>query len=196
MGVTVKACDSARYHRMSRCSSRHSMLEISDSPILVLYSTETGTSLQIANAIARSLRRIHLRANICDTSTYPLSSLILEDTVIFVLSTTGSGVPPRSFNALWKALLRPDLPEDFFDEMQYAVFGLGDSGYERFNWAAKMLDRRLKSLSAVELIERGEGDDQADMGFVTVISSFSLSYQIIVLNLRLNRGFNSCSKPY
>lgn len=140
------------------------MPESPSSEILILYSTETGTSLRVANVIARSLRKVHRHAKIYDAGIYPLSSLISEETVIFVLSTTGSGVPPRSFHTLWKALLRSDLPQDLFDELQYAVFGLGDSGYERFNWAAKMLDRRLKLLSAEPLVERGEGDEQADMG--------------------------------
>ena len=64
----------------------------------------------------------------------------------------------------WTMLLRADLPEDLFDHLEYAVFGLGDSAYERFNWTAKLLSRRLSNLGAVEIVERGEGDDQHHFG--------------------------------
>lgn len=67
---------------------------------------------------------------------------------------------------LWKTLLRSDLPSDLLDTMHFAVFGLGDSGYERFNWAAKKLQRRLLSLGALELIPRGDADDQDFYGWV------------------------------
>lgn len=44
--------------------------------------------------------------------------------------------------------------------MQYAVFGLGDSGYVQFNVVAKKLDRRLQQLGAKRMIALGLGDDQ------------------------------------
>lgn len=64
----------------------------------------------------------------------------------------------------WSHLLRADLPPDILDELHFAVFGLGDSAYERFCWAAKMLRRRLSALGAVEIADMGLGDDQAPLG--------------------------------
>ena len=51
---------------------------------------------------------------------------------------------------LWKLLLRADLPSDLFDEMRFAISGLGDSAYERFCWASKTVTRRMASLGASE----------------------------------------------
>ena len=65
---------------------------------------------------------------------------------------------------MWNMLLRADLPHDIFEDLHFAVFGLGDSAYEKFNWTAKLLSRRLSSLGAVEIVERGEGDDQHHLG--------------------------------
>ena len=65
---------------------------------------------------------------------------------------------------LWNMLLRSDLPEDLFDEMDFAILGLGDSSYEKFCWPAKLLERRLLSLGATKLVERGEADDQHPLG--------------------------------
>jgi sulfite reductase alpha subunit-like flavoprotein len=90
--------------------------------------------------------------------------LISENLVIFVASTTGSGVEPRAMTELWNTLLRSDLPEDLFEGLPFAVFGLGDTSYESFNWAAKKLSRRMQSLGAEEIMERGEGDEQHPLG--------------------------------
>lgn len=65
---------------------------------------------------------------------------------------------------LWNLLLRSDLPVDLFDQLDFCVFGLGDSAYEKFCWPAKLLSRRLNTLGATEICERGEGDEQHHLG--------------------------------
>ncbi len=52
------------------------------------------------------------------------------------------------------------------------MFGLGDSGYQLFNAAAKRLFNRLKSLGAVPLLGIGLGDDQDKGGFDTALDPF------------------------
>ena len=47
---------------------------------------------------------------------------------------------------------------------RYAVFGLGDSSYGKYNWVGKKLSRRLDALGAHAVVERGEGDDQNEWG--------------------------------
>ncbi|OJT11116.1 NADPH-dependent diflavin oxidoreductase 1 [Trametes pubescens] len=92
------------------------------------------------------------------------TELINEHLVIFVVSTTGSGHEPRAMTPLWNMLLRADLPEDLFEDLAFATFGLGDSAYEKFCWPAKLLSRRLVKLGATEICARGEGDDQHHLG--------------------------------
>lgn len=65
---------------------------------------------------------------------------------------------------LWSMLLRSDLPDDLFEDTHFTVFGLGDTAYEKFCWPAKLLERRLLSLGGLKLCERGEGDDQHQLG--------------------------------
>ncbi|KAJ2373639.1 NAPDH-dependent diflavin reductase [Coemansia sp. RSA 2611] len=48
--------------------------------------------------------------------------------------------------------------------MEFAVFGLGDSSYQKFNFPAKRLFRRLQQLGAHALVRRGDGDDQHYLG--------------------------------
>ena len=60
------------------------------------------------------------------------SELINESLVIFVVATTGTGREPRAMTPLWQMLLRADLPEDLFEDLTFAVFGLGDTSYAKF----------------------------------------------------------------
>jgi len=61
-------------------------------------------------------------------------------------------------------LLRRDLPGDALASIGFAVFGLGDSSYVRFNAAARKVAARLTQLGATPLCERGLGDEQAEPG--------------------------------
>lgn len=64
----------------------------------------------------------------------------------------------------WKFLLRKSHPPSILSNIHFAVFGLGDSSYPKFNFPAKKLFKRLLSLGAKLLIERGDGDDQHYLG--------------------------------
>ncbi|KIJ54973.1 hypothetical protein M422DRAFT_221404 [Sphaerobolus stellatus SS14] len=132
--------------------------------ILILYATETGNAYDIAQSLSRIAKRHRYDAYLASVDEYPIEDFINEPLVIFVVSTTGSGSEPRSMTQMWSMLLRADLPDDLLEGMDYAVFGLGDTAYEKFCWAAKKLDRRLESLGARRICERGDGDDQHELG--------------------------------
>ncbi|PPQ97555.1 hypothetical protein CVT26_002340 [Gymnopilus dilepis] len=132
--------------------------------LLIIYATETGNAQDAADYIARQCRRIASRCRVVNVEDFSLPDLLSELIVIFVVSTTGSGVEPRSMTSFWKNLLRGDLPPDTFEDLYFSVFGLGDTAYEKFCWAAKKLSRRLESLGASEFYERGEGDEQHPLG--------------------------------
>lgn len=84
---------------------------------------------------------------------------------IIVTSTTGQGHFPSAILPLWNFLIRSDLPEEMLSDFHYAIFGLGDSSYPKFNWPARKLSRRLEMLGARELIPKGEADDQHYLGY-------------------------------
>ncbi|KAH0834168.1 hypothetical protein J3R83DRAFT_11474 [Lanmaoa asiatica] len=138
--------------------------DISDRKILILYATETGTAQDVADRIARECRRGHFQCRVCNIGSYPPEGLISEPLVIFVVATMGSGTEPRAMTPLWNSLLRSDLPDDLFEDMDFAVFGLGDSVYEKFCWPGKKLARRLTNLGGREFCPRGDGDDQNPLG--------------------------------
>lgn len=52
-------------------------------------------------------------------------------------------------------------------DVSFALYGLGDSSYERFCYAGKMLARRMESLGASRLGEYMWGDERAPDGLVS-----------------------------
>ena len=101
------------------------------------------------------IKQIFSLSDIC----YPYSPInrILEDElVVFVASTTGQGDEPTNMNRFWKFLLRKNLPPDSLESLNFAVLGLGDSSYQKFNFVAKRLHKRLTQLGATSVVSLGK----------------------------------------
>ena len=84
--------------------------------------------------------------------------------LVLITSTHGRGDPPPAMLPLWTALLRTSLPKDILEDVNFALFGLGDTSYERFCFAGKMLARRLEGLGAKKMGEPAWGDERAPDG--------------------------------
>ncbi|KAJ2934640.1 hypothetical protein H1R20_g2466, partial [Candolleomyces eurysporus] len=151
--------------------------------LLILYATETGNAQDCADYIARQCRRIGFHGRVLSVDAYSPIDLIEEPLVLFVVSTTGSGVEPRAMTALWNILLRSNLPNDLFEGLPFAVFGLGDTSYEKFCWAAKMLSRRMESLGATEICERGEADEQHPLGIEGTLEPWTAQFLKVLSQL-------------
>ncbi|CAI0451097.1 unnamed protein product [Linum tenue] len=141
------------------------MGEKSRKPLLVLYASQTGNALDAAERVGREAERRGCPVILSSMDEFDANSLTLEKTVIFVVSTTGQGDAPDAMKVFWKYLLQKNLPKSWLEGVHYAVFGLGDSGYQKFNFVAKKLDRRLHDLGASAIVERGLGDDQHPSGY-------------------------------
>lgn len=144
-------------------SHRHATDDLSHT-LTIIFATETGNAQDYAGRIAHYCRRAHFRCRVFSVDKYPLSEIVSERIAIFVVATSGTGKEPRTMTPLWKSLLRSDLPPDFFEDLRYAVFGLGDSSYEKFCWPAKKMTRRLEQLGARSICPRAEGDTQHTLG--------------------------------
>lgn len=130
----------------------------------ILYGSQTGTAQDVAEYIWRESKKYHFVGTVLPMDEYDVKSLIQEQFVIFVCSTTGQGNEPDNMKEFWKFILRKSLPKDSLCGLSYAVLGLGDSSYSQFNFVAKRLNRRLQQLGAVQIIPVGLCDDQHDLG--------------------------------
>ncbi|KAJ8954736.1 hypothetical protein NQ318_011431 [Aromia moschata] len=133
--------------------------------LTILYGSQTGNAQDLAERIWRESKRFYFRSTVKSLDEYDVLELINEKCAVFVCSTTGQGEEPDSMKAFWKFLLKKSLPRDVLNNLRYAVFGLGDSSYVKFNFVAKRLHKRILQLGAQPLMPLGLGDDQHDLGY-------------------------------
>ncbi|NXH87138.1 NDOR1 oxidoreductase, partial [Edolisoma coerulescens] len=132
--------------------------------LLVLFGSQTGTAQDTAERIGREAKRRHLRCRVEALDSCDLANLIHEPLVVFVCATTGQGDPPDNMKVFWRFLFRKSLPAGSLCQLDYAVLGLGDSSYPKFNFVAKKLHKRLLQLGGNPLLPAALGDDQHDLG--------------------------------
>ncbi|XP_050533690.1 NADPH-dependent diflavin oxidoreductase 1 [Daktulosphaira vitifoliae] len=137
--------------------------------LLILYGSQTGCAQEVAERIWRESKWLKLSGPVIAMDDYPINKLIFEKKIIFVCSTTGQGDTPDNMKYTWKFLLRKQLPSNSLANVEFAVLGLGDSSYNKFNFAAKKLYRRLLQLGGKPFCDVGLADDQHDIGAFAVI---------------------------
>ncbi|OTB20039.1 hypothetical protein K445DRAFT_313843 [Daldinia sp. EC12] len=143
--------------------------------ILILYGSETGNSQDLAGDIERLAERLHFRTQVQEMNDVELNTLLQYPLIIFVISTTGQGEVPKNARKFWKSLLRKRLPPNCLQQVNFTTFGLGDSSYSKYNWAARKLHKRLEQLGATEFFPRGEADERHQDGIDGTFLSWSLS---------------------
>ncbi|XP_011270938.1 hypothetical protein CAOG_09219, partial [Capsaspora owczarzaki ATCC 30864] len=150
--------------------------------VALLYGSQTGTAQEVAERIARDARRQRLFTNA--TTTLTLASMDEYDFIhrlpeascaVFVCATTGQGANPDSMRRFWRFLCRRALPADCLARLRFAVLGLGDSSYVKFNFAAKKLHRRLVQLGAQPLLDVALADDQDAYGVDSTLEQWLTS---------------------
>lgn len=144
-------------------------------PLAVLYGSQTGTAQDVAEALARQALRRGFAATVSSLDAFDISALPKTSLALFVVSTTGEGEAPDNMKSFWRFLLRRNLPADSLSSMRMAILGLGDSGYTKFNAAARRLRARLLQLGATEVASIGLGDDRSERGVEGDVDAWSKS---------------------
>ncbi|XP_052831310.1 NADPH-dependent diflavin oxidoreductase 1 isoform X1 [Octopus bimaculoides] len=140
-----------------------------ENQICVLYGSQTGTAQEVAEQIGRDAKKRHFSTKVLPLDAYPLANLIHQRLVVFVCATTGNGDPPDNMKTFWKFILKKSLPSNSLSLLNYAVLGLGDSSYQKYNVIGKKLFRRLEQLGGEPIQPVGLGDDQHELGPDAVI---------------------------
>jgi sulfite reductase alpha subunit-like flavoprotein len=151
--------------------------------IPILYGSQTGTSRCVAELISsviehgynpativeleKTLESACFRSFILEMDEFNLEKIFDTEFIIFVCSTHGDGSEPFNMSRLWMHISSPELPASLLAHLSFAVFGLGDSSYEKFNFCSKRLFNRLQMLGARAIIRRGCGDSQDKEGYLT-----------------------------
>lgn len=125
--------------------------------LIVGYGTDMGNAEDAAMSFAEAVQEaVGIESEAIELNQVDIADLQSASHFIVVTSTFGEGEFPDSAALFWEAL--SDESADRLEHLKFAVLALGDSSYELFCNAGRLLDERLESLGAVRLTTRVDVD--------------------------------------
>ncbi len=125
-------------------------------PLHVLFGSQSGNAALVAEETCEAAEGMGLATILSDLNSTSMSSLQQVENAIFVVSTHGEGEMPDNAELFWEELSATTAPR--LEHLNFGVLGLGDTDYDEFCQAAKVLDTRLEQLGASRLAERQDCD--------------------------------------
>tara|TARA_B100000900_G_C20558192_1_gene707712 strand:+ start:493 stop:963 length:471 start_codon:yes stop_codon:yes gene_type:complete len=126
--------------------------------ILILYGTQTGNAKCMAEEIYYNINNNLLKDNkpdcsiMCFNNVNDINLLNNYNFVVMICSTTGNGDFPDDTQKFWKNIKNRKLDNTLYSKLNVSICGLGDSNYSMFCYSSKKLQKRIKELSANEVI--------------------------------------------
>lgn len=125
--------------------------------MLVGYGSDMGNAEDAAMSFAEAFQETTGRtAEAVELNQVDITELQSTTHLIVVTSTWGDGEFPDNANLFWEALSAE--AADRLEHLSFAVLALGDTGYDLFCNAGRLLDDRLEQLGATRLAERVDID--------------------------------------
>ncbi len=125
-------------------------------PLDILYGTQTGTSETIAEEAAEKARAKGFIPRLAEMDEVEMDQLAAMENLLVVVSTYGEGEMPDNAHMFWEALTASTAPR--LENLNYGVLALGDTSYEHFCQAGKLVDTRLEQLGAKRMLDRVDCD--------------------------------------
>uniref|UniRef100_A0A7S0CS92 NADPH--hemoprotein reductase n=1 Tax=Amorphochlora amoebiformis TaxID=1561963 RepID=A0A7S0CS92_9EUKA len=132
-------------------------------PMTVLYGSQTGTAEEFAGDFAKEAKAHGYNPTVVDLEEYEVENLQEEKFVVLLVATFGEGEATDSAQEFDNYLKELDRSEKIFENLTYAVFGLGNRQYEQFCEMGKRTDTSLADLGGKRLLELGIGDDDENI---------------------------------
>ena len=122
----------------------------------ILFGTQTGNAESVAQDAARTARGKGFQTNVAGLDDVPMESLAEMEQAIIIISTYGEGEMPDNAELFWDGLSADTAPR--LEGLSYSVLALGDTSYDEFCHAGKLIDIRLEQLGAKRLNARVDCD--------------------------------------
>ncbi|MEM1036947.1 MAG: sulfite reductase subunit alpha [Pseudomonadota bacterium] len=143
-------------------------------PINILYGTQTGNAESVANDAASIASANGLSPTVAELNAVEMDALAAMRHVFIVVSTYGEGEMPDNADLFWEGLSAPTAPR--LEDLKYTVLALGDTSYDEFCQAGKLIDMRFEQLGAERLSARVDCDvDYEDLAENWISEAVSLA---------------------
>lgn len=137
-------------------ASASALATIDHDTVLVVYATQTGFALELAQRTAEALNQAGTPALVAAIDALDRRRLSQGGRMLFIVSTTGEGDPPdHALRFVQEVMGQPAE----LRRLRYAVLALGDRDYEQFCAFGQRLDQWLRQQRAQPLFEMIEVDD-------------------------------------
>jgi sulfite reductase (NADPH) flavoprotein alpha-component len=127
-----------------------------DLSLVVAFGTDMGNSEDAAMTFAEGAAAVGIESEAIELNQVELAQLQKATHFVVVCSTFGEGEFPDNALLFWEALSADDAER--LEHLSFAVLALGDTSYELFCNAGKLLDERLEALGATRLTDRVDVD--------------------------------------
>ena len=122
----------------------------------IIFGTQTGNAEAVAEDAAALARTKGFTPRIAEMDEVDMTHLAAMQNLIVVVSTYGEGEMPNNAHQFWEALSASTAPR--LEALNYGVLALGDTSYDEFCQAGKLVDTRLEQLGAKRLATRVDCD--------------------------------------
>ncbi|MEM9127984.1 MAG: flavodoxin domain-containing protein, partial [Pseudomonadota bacterium] len=129
---------------------------VESKPLDIIYGTQTGNAEAVAEDAAARARSNGFTPRIAEMDEIRMTDLAAMQNLIVVVSTYGEGEMPDNAHQFWEALSSATAPR--LETLNYGVLALGDTSYDEFCQAGKLVDTRLEQLGAKRLGPRVDCD--------------------------------------
>jgi len=151
---------------------RRSLINNSDDQLNIIFGTESEHAQDVAGMLSDEAKE----AGITNINIFSADRIHLEDlrkmkTLIIVTSTFKGTFPPNA-HQFWNRLSKVNKSNAGFENMKYAVFGLGDSKREKFCEAARLMDEKFESLGAKRFYKYTTLDKQQEDKEIDIIEQW------------------------
>lgn len=125
-------------------------------PLLLVWASQTGFALQLAERSAQALRAAGVVVRVRAIDQLDAGLLASSERALFIASTTGEGDPPDHAQGFLHRLV-PASPS--LAHLQYGVLALGDRSYDQFCAFGHQLEGWLRQQGAHALFDTVEVDN-------------------------------------